>query len=59
MTFEALDNGTLMLLHTILHQEYSVKGMELGKLYGFHKSVVMEMNQRGMVHSYVDKMDDE
>lgn len=59
MTFESLDNNAMSLLHTILHKNYADKSMSMDKLYGFHKSVTMEMVKRGMTHSYVDKLDDE
>ena len=59
MTFEKLNNNILTLLHTVLHQKYATKEIETIKLFGFHKSVVMEMVKRGMTHSRVDKLDDE
>ncbi len=58
MTFESLSNDELMMLHTVLHMKYSTKEIDIDKLVGFHTSVVMEMEERGIDHKYVDKLDD-
>lgn len=58
MTFDKLSDGELQLLHTILHQKYSTKSMDLDKIIPFHTSVKMEMEKRNLSHKRVDKLDD-
>jgi len=58
MSFESLNNNELMMLHTVLHKNYSDKSMDMDKLKNFHISVIMEMNKRGLQHLHVDKLDD-